>query len=198
MEKSLKQFLNENSVIYKAIWYYINTNGKKSPIGEMNNMSVDDLKGANKIHGSKPKYIKRNGKAINLTTEEFNSLQKSYSIYLKHTSDLYCLDVDMPEIKSLTNLINYNRDFNIFEKCSWVKGNTKGIHIYLKCLNVPTYSSEIDLFKNIKGDLIHKNNNMWEKIDKTVSGSLQTFDFETIKPLLKDEVFNPELTSSQK
>jgi len=168
-----KTFLENNKITYKAIWYFISEKtDKKTPIGEMNNLSLEKLKKESKIHGKRPTYYKVKDERVDLTLNEYDNLERAYSLYLKHTDDLYCLDVDMPEIKSLNDLMKYDKEFKIFKNCSWVKGNTKGIHIYLRVSSFPKLAddnSEIDVFHKIKGDFIHKKNNMWEKNDKRSS-----------------------------
>jgi len=195
---NIDKFLETNNLIYKAVWYFIEAEtGRKTPIGEKNNLSQKELKDSVKTHGKKPTYTKKDGQKIYLSVNEYNSLQKVYSIYLKHTDDLYCLDVDMYHINTLDDLIEQHNEFNIFQGCSWVVGNTKGIHIYLRCTNVPYLSRELKVFKNIEGDFIHRNNCMWEKINKKVAGSIITLDFELIRPFFSDDVFNDSKTKTK-
>ena len=124
---TLKSFLDQNKIIYKAMWYFLRQGGdekKKKPIGEMNNLSVEALKNERKVHGNKPTYYFEKGKGkILLTPPEFDSLQMAHSLYLKHTDDVFCVDIDEPQIKSLNDLIQYNNKFNIFNHTFIIHSN---------------------------------------------------------------------------
>jgi hypothetical protein len=82
---------------------------------------------------------------------------------------------------------------NLLKNCCWVKGNTKGIHIYTRVTNMIEYSNQVDVFKTFKGDFIHSKNNMWEKIDKTIhnyNGSIVTIYPNPMKDELWIEMYN--------
>ena len=135
----------------------------------------------------KERFIKTNEgyDKILLTKEEVKTLTPIYSLFLKHTDNMYCIDVDIPEIKNVDDLIYMisqkidnscsisNLHFKNFKKILknsvWVKGNTKGIHIYSKFENVPIYTDQIDVYKHFTGDFIKNQNNMWESIDKELN-----------------------------
>ena len=194
---TLIEFLDNNKIYYKPIHYFINDITKgKSQIGEMNNLPKEEVINGKKTFGSKPKYYKKAGEKVLLSTAEFESMKQAYSVYLKHTDNLFCIDIDIPSIQTLDDLMK-NKEFQIFKGCSWVKGNTKGIHLYVKVENVPEYTSELNVFKTIKGDFIKRKNNMWERIDKSVIGELKVFQFNEIEHLFLEEVFNPEVKATK-
>ena len=84
-----------------------------------------------------------------------------------------------------------------FKDCCWVVGNTKGIHIYTKINNMIEYTNQVDVYKHFKGDLIHAQNNMWEKTNKEINnynGGITELDYEDIKYLFNDRL-NPRKQS---
>lgn len=205
---SIEAFCKKNGIPVIDIWYYIKeTNGKKTPIGEKNNKPVEEVKttiNKNKkptYHSYKKKsgkndVIDDNGKQVFekrfLTEKEVESLTLSHSLYLKHTENIYCLDIDDINIKSIDDLIQFNADFEFLRGVSYINGNTKGIHIYFKVKNMIEYTNQQNVINHITGDFIKKNN-MWEKHGKIVNGSIDLieFDYEDIK-----HIFNENLTKS--
>lgn len=189
------EFLTNNKIPSSLIWYFIHKDtNKKIPIGEMSNAKKDNIKTTIDIN-TKPNgfYDRYNHQYRNLTKEEKDSLKIANSLYLKHSDEnIFCADFDDENITSIDDLIKINKDFKIFKKCSYLKGNTKGIHIYFIVDNVPEYKSELEVFNHIKGDLIRRKNNMWERADKKIFGSskLIRIDFDSLKPLLNDSFFN--------
>jgi len=171
---TLKNFFTENELLYNYIWYYQILDGKKIPIFEKNSITKEECKekmikqNSNiSYYSNKPtKYFDKSTKKYkDFTNEEKNSLTFTYSVFIKHTDNLYVIDIDEPNIKSLDDLPLF--EYNLLKNHVFVKGNNKGIHIYLKINNIPPYSNQQDIFKNIKGDLL-KTNNCWEKFDKKV------------------------------
>lgn len=212
---NFKTFCETEQIPYLPFYYFIsdsiNDDGsfKKMPIGEKNNLNPEDIKveltKRNKLN--KPfSYPKKDKEEkwinINLSESEIESLTKSYTIFLKHHPSYYCIDVDDKTINSMDNFIKLLNDNNVDETiinhiklCSWAKGNTKGIHIYIKLLNVPNYSNQLDVFNYFLGDLIKKNN-MWEGITKLINyNDIEPIDFNIIKPLFKSEQLNPSIKS---
>jgi hypothetical protein len=100
-----------------------------------------------------------------LTPTEYASLTPTNTLFVRHVPNLYCIDVDVPEIHNMTDFINIT-GCNVLSECCWCEGNTKGIHIYVKIQNLPSYTNQVDVFKNFTGDLISKQNNVWEKMGK--------------------------------
>ena len=46
----------------------------------------------------------------------------------------------------MTDFINIT-GCNVLSECCWCEGNTKGIHIYVKIKNLPSYTNQVDVFK---------------------------------------------------
>ena len=65
------EFLKTEKLIYLPIYYYIDDNSKK----KINGIWSDETP---------------------LSNDESASITEAYSIYLKHTEKLYCVDVDEP------------------------------------------------------------------------------------------------------
>ena len=175
LQTNLKNFFSENKLLYNYIWYYYQTSdGKKIPIFEKNSITKEECRekmikqNSNlNYYSNKPiKYFDKSTKEYrNFTNEEKDTLTFTYSVFIKHTENLYVIDIDDPNIKSLEDLPLF--EYNLLKEHVFVQGNNKGIHIYLKIKNIPSYSNQQDIFKNLKGDLL-RTNNCWEKFDKEV------------------------------
>ena len=199
-KNTICKFLENNKIPNRYIWFYISdATGKKTPIGEKNN-----IKDVNEIKTiidptRKPKqynfynWTTKSWDTYILSKKEFDSLQLAYSIYLKHAPEnIYCIDIDDATIdKDLNKLIEKCPEFAVLKDCSYLEGNTKGIHIYCKIEGLPSNAKELKIFKNIDGDCIRKNNNMWEIASKKFKGSktIQTYQFDDIKSLFNDRIF---------
>lgn len=176
------------------IWYYKGdeTPSKKHPIGEKNNIKMEDFESikekAIKKMIVRPKNTwKRVGNEFvvdhTLSQTEYASLQKTNSLFVKYTPNLYCVDVDEYDITNMTDFIT-KTGFTEFSECCWCVGNTKGIHIYITILDMPQYTNQIDVFDKFNGDLIGRQNNVWEKWSKQIinfNGELISFQYEAIK-----------------
>jgi len=178
-------FCKTENIPFVKCWYYLDSNGDKKPLGEKNNSTIDEIKKIKPITKPKERYIKnKNGEweTILLTKEEQKTLTPIYSLFLKHTENMYCIDIDIPEVNNIEDLIHIidnkidNNEYKYFDSFKtilknsvWVKGNTKGIHIYAKFKNVPEYTDQIDVYKYFKGDFIKNKNNMWEGINKELN-----------------------------
>lgn len=195
LKMSQNEFLKQNNIPHCLIWYFIHKDTKKKiPIGEMSNAKKDDIKTTIKSNQKPLRFYDRHNQQLrDLTTEESNTLTLANSLYLKHSDDnIFCADFDDETINSIDDLIKVNDNFKIFKDCSYLNGNTKGIHIYLIIDNVPEYSSEIDVFNYVKGDLIRRKNNMWEKQSKPINGSskLLRFNYDDVKHLFNNYFIN--------
>lgn len=196
---SLINFCEKENIPYTCIYYYISSStGKKTSIFEQNNKKVDAINKMKKEFYKQPIYNLKGSKEARhkyyLNDAERQSMKKCYSLFLKHTDNFFCIDIDDKNIKSLDD---FNKISNYqFQNCAWIKGNTKGIHIYVKVDDVPYYSNQIDVFKSWKGDFIKNGNNMWETITKKVNNynpsTNQSFNFNEIKDLLNDRFFKIE------
>jgi len=206
---NIKTFLTSEKIPYLPFYYFLQEKEDgtllKKPIKEKNNLTIEEIgeELSKRKNMTKPKsYWKLEKdniyKEIQLTKGELKTLTSAYTIFIKHT-DYYCIDIDDKNIKCLSDFLNEfqkkipdnsldNPDtYNILKKCAWTKGNTKGIHIYIKLKNVPKYSNQQDILNISNGDLI-KINNMWEGIDKEIynySQYTEPFDCDKLKPLFK-------------
>ena len=205
MTTSLLEFLLTENIPFLKIWYYIDEiDGKKMPIGEKNNITMEEMKLNNQKGHYKPSYKKSiknktTGEWIKVpfnSEKEKQSLQQAFSIFLKHTEKLFCIDIDDSNIKNMSDFISQT-GCDTFKDCCWVAGNTKGIHIYTKINNMIEYTNQVDVYQHFKGDLIHAQNNMWEKTNKEINnynGSITELDYEDIKHLFNDRL-NPRKQS---
>lgn len=200
----------ENIPVVKC-WYYLNSKGEKKPLGEKNNLTTEDIKTHKPISKPTKKYDDKTKKYIELTKDEQKSLTEVYSLFLKHTDNMYCIDVDDPEVNNIDDFLKMLDFFkslkssekkhlekfkNIIKNSAWTSGNTKGIHIYVKFKNVPTYTNQIDVYKYFLGDFIRKNN-MWETITKKINnfrGELsEIYEFDDISHMFNEKVKHTKL-----
>jgi P4 family phage/plasmid primase-like protien len=179
--------LESEKIYYHDIYYFLSdVDNKKIPIGEKNNITPDEIELKKNITLSSPKSYYNGSKNIKLTKSELKTLTRAYTIFIKHTPDLYCIDIDDIDINHIDSL-----NEEVLKKFPWVLGNTKGIHVYLKILNVPNFTNQQNVYKNFKGDLIKKNN-MWENKQKALfnfHNNIPQIDFNDIKHIFNDNIF---------
>jgi phage/plasmid-associated DNA primase len=167
-EKKIIEFYEKNNIPYHYIWYFIKNN-TKTPINEYNlaekNEVIKKLKYQNNINYiySLPSLYKENKITLKLTEKDKESLKLCVSGFVKHTSNIYVIDIDDEKIKSPIDLPII---FDILYNSIYIKGNTKGIHIYVKINGIDDYQYQQDVLKYVKGDLI-RHNNIWERCDKS-------------------------------
>ena len=167
-EKKIIEFYEKNNIPYHYIWYFIK-NDTKTPINEYNKAEILDINNTlkkqikTKYEITIPTSYKVNKKYINLTEEDKESLKLCVSGFVKHTQNIYVIDIDDETIKSPTDLPNI---FSKLYNSIYINGNTKGIHIYVKINGLDEYSCQQDVLKYLKGDLIRQNN-IWERCDKS-------------------------------
>lgn len=86
-----------------------------------------------------------------------NPIYSVYSLYMNH-SEFIAIDVDEDNIDNIDK-------FGYFMDCPWKRGNTKGIHIFVKMVNLPDWikvGTDIWKDKKIVVDFIGGNgNNLW-------------------------------------
>lgn len=170
--------------IPKSLIYVIKpTNGNKIPVGEKNNTHPKDID--QKEHKAKlPNLIQH--KKNNIKTTDILDEYYAYSYYLKD-SNIYVIDIDQDiDIEQIYEKIP------LLSELPYLKGNTKGYHLYVDIPDCPLYTNQQDVFKSFCGDLIH-NNNIWEKHDKEVfnwSDDIPTIEFADIAEYLKLEKMN--------
>jgi hypothetical protein len=199
----IQQFLKLENIKAMKIQYYINDKGKKIPIGDLNNMSNEDFDNIDEV--KRQDEIKK--QLFYLSSEKKATLKECYSIFLKHTKNVYVIDVDDDKINSLDDFVNQikiknNKFVEYIQKCPWTKGNIKGIHIYTKIDNIPFYTSETEVYNDFKGDLIgrkneeNKGNNIWETFDKTVynyDDSIPEIEYNQIKTIFNNSINNDKV-----
>lgn len=166
----ISDFIKQQNILTNTIGVFLDDEGEKQQVGEKNDLTIEELN--NLKNGSY--YLTKYGKDIPSKKGEFTKggkkiilsklkqVEKKQSLYLKYTENLYCIDVDNKDIKTI-------EDFGYFTNCIWKEGNTKGIHIYVFINNVPKYSNQQKIWnnENIEVDLI-KQNNMWEDDKKPI------------------------------
>jgi hypothetical protein len=199
----IQQFLKLENIKAMKIQYYINDKGKKIPIGDLNNMSNEDFDNIDEV--KRQDEIKK--QLFYLSSEKKATLKECYSIFLKHTKNVYVIDVDDDKINSLDDFVNQikiknNKFVEYIKKCPWTKGNIKGIHIYTKIDNIPFYTSETEVYNDFKGDLIgrkneeNKGNNIWETFDKIVynyDDSIPEIEYKEIKTIFNKSINNDKV-----
>ena len=197
----IANFASALNIPTHPIWYFKGdeTPSKKHPIGEKNNIKMEDFEEikakAIKKMGWKPKETwKRVGDGYEkdhiLTATEFASLTKTNTLFVKYAPNLYCVDVDEYDIHNMEEFIA-KTGFDGFADCCWCEGNTKGIHIYIQINNMPQYTNQIDVFDKFNGDLIGRQNNVWEKWGKKMmnfNGALVSFEYDTIKSIFNKKM----------
>ena len=202
----LKEFLDYHCIYYLKIHYFIcDKTHKKIPMGEKNNISLNDVisKMNIKVYPKDYYYIENSNKKyekIFLTESELRSRVPAYSIFLKYTKNLFVIDCDEENINTLEDFQKKTEITN-FYNCPWLKGNIKGIHIMVNITNVPDYTNQQNVFKSFIGDFFHSKNNVWERIDKFVENTtnkIPTIDFKDIEKLFNNRFFSKNNNSKEK
>jgi hypothetical protein len=140
----------------------------------------------------KPKY----GDFNNMPLEEVLTRRQprnynNYSLYLKYTKQIFCVDFDYYKKDHWNNANEEDlikcEIYKILkdDNCYHTK-TKKGLHYYCIIKDVPDYSNEVNVYYNddFEIDLIKPIKNMWEQKDRLVQGDkLSEFNFEDIKHL---------------
>tara|TARA_R110000824_G_scaffold387325_1_gene582568 strand:+ start:1483 stop:4167 length:2685 start_codon:yes stop_codon:yes gene_type:complete len=141
--------------VYREIQINIKTDKKgkkyKVPLGEKNNLTIDELKDYARGYGN------------------------SLSLYTKHIPDMYVVDFDTK--KDLDNCELYQ--YLIEKKVAYTE-TTKGYHFYCYIRNLKHFSNEKKIYIDEKYeiDLIGKINNIWETKGRIVNNSDNILDIE--------------------
>ena len=146
---------NDNQAYYRHINIKYNKKGAKIPIGEKNDLSVDEIKN-------------------NRGNTSFNTL----SLALKHIPDLYVVDYDTHDIN-----VNDCEFYDLLNNdCVAYTPTKKGSHYYIKIKNIGKYSQQqkIHIKPSIDVDLI-KINNIWESKDRVITGTIKEYNWDDIK-----------------
>ena len=143
--------------------YKVDKKGKKQkiPLGEKNNLTIEDLKSCTRGYGN------------------------SYSIYTKHIPNMHVVDFDTKV--NLQGCELYN--FLINKKAPYTE-TTKGFHFYTYIKDLPSFSNEKKIYcdPQYEIDLIGKINNLWEtKGRKVINGKegIPSFDWNDMKKYFK-------------
>jgi hypothetical protein len=194
----IQEFIKESQICSFGSWYAIINSKKvalrKGTFGEKNTLGITPIKvedSKSEHHWDNPPIDRMKSKnLILLTEEERQSLVKIKVVFLKHTPLLYCVDVDVVGISSMSDFIQQT-GIRMFENHAWTPGNNKGIHIYVKITDVPAYANQVDVYKTFKGDFMRLTN-VWERIDKKVYGQMQQIPYSTIQQILNEDAMNIE------
>ena len=103
------------------MWYFLRNNNK-IPIFEKNNINLEDAqqtrwRNKNKSSIDDIRTYTKNQEVKNITNDEYKNLIPSYSLYLKHTEDLYVVDVDVYGINSMDDFVEQT-GITMFKKYS--------------------------------------------------------------------------------
>jgi hypothetical protein len=192
--KEISKYYEEHGIAYHYIWYYIDDKSKrKIPIGEYNKAikkTVEQKLYKQNMEGMKMTLNQENKLKL-LNENEKKNMVISYTSFLKHTDNIYCIDIDDVNIKTPLDL---PEEFGKIRLSGYIKGNTKGIHIYIKILNMVIYDNQQDVIKLLKGDLIRENN-IWEKVDKKYNykegyEEIMIIEWDDIKYLFDNDKMN--------
>ena len=148
--------------------YKVDKKGKKQkiPLGEKNNLTIEDLKSCTRGYGN------------------------SYSIYTKHIPNMHVVDFDTKV--NLEGCELYN--FLINKKAPYTE-TTKGFHFYTYIKDLPSFSNEKKIYcdPQYEIDLIGKINNIWEtKGRKVINGKegIPSFDWNDMKKYFNIDYMN--------
>jgi P4 family phage/plasmid primase-like protien len=113
----------------------------------------------------------------------YDNNAKLLSAYLKHSDNIFCLDIDDTNVSNEKIHEMIEDKFGVLPPYSLSR--TKGKpHYYMRILDVPEYSNEVNIFNYCVGDLISRKKNMWEiKAQKiqNFSGELPEFNWNDIQ-----------------
>jgi P4 family phage/plasmid primase-like protien len=192
----LAKFIEIEEIPSHYIWIY-HKNGKKTPIGEKNTADLETVR----TKFSNGHLTKDKPPSSKLNKEERKTLYLAHTLFLKYTDNLFCIDVDDENVTDMEKFRQSTYDeFPKIYQCPFVKGNTKGIHIYVRINGMHSYTDEIDVFEYFTGDCIKDKKNMWEKADKKIenyNGSIPTINYDEIKSIFNEKI-NKEKKKKQK
>jgi len=207
---SIKKFVEINKVPYTNILVLVKEGeNKKYPIYERNNLTIEEIEERNitgliknkngrhtKIILNNPEYVYVSPTEPKYKIKKGDKITHTLSLYLKHTENIYCIDIDDATINNFDTFLNMITDEhikNVLSKCPYTFGNTKGIHIYISIKNMPNYTDQQEVYNFFKGDCIKKNN-MWEYVDKEIYNNhiIPEFEYEQIKSLFNSKINKTE------
>lgn len=103
------------------------------------------------------------------------------------------IDIDEEDV----TIEDVYKKFPALKDSYYLKGNTKGFHIYVHCEDMENIQTEIDVLKYFKGDLI--TDNVWERANKELYGDdLVELSPESIKEISPTFAWKPSKPKSSK
>ena len=153
IEEFYKDIENKtNLTIYRHIDISYNDKGSKIPMGEKNDLSVEDIK-------------------LNRGITSYNTL----SLSVKHIPDLYVIDYDTKDADQCEFYSRLNKDSVAYTETK------KGSHYYIKIKNITPFKNQqkIHIDPTMDCDII-KTNNIWETKGRIVKGSIKEYDWNDI------------------
>jgi hypothetical protein len=150
-------------------------------------------KGYNKLSSDQIKEIRESNKILIYDDNDI----LAFCGFLGLTDNIYCIDIDDENIKDIEDYIkilkinfkNNDKILNIISGLPYIRGNTKGIHIYIKLSNVDKKDIGVDMLKYVRGDFLNKM--IWERTDKEIFNyidKLKEYDYNDIKELIKTDI----------
>lgn len=128
-------------------------NGKKYPVDEKNNMTIDEIK-------------------QNIGQPSRNTL----SLYVKHIPNLYVIDFDTKQLDGC-ELYTKLLDENVART-----ETSKGFHFYVYIHDMKSYTQQQKVYKNNLYDMdLIKKNNIWETKSRTIQGSIKTYSWNDLQ-----------------
>ncbi len=131
-----------------------------------------------------------------LKHQDPNKAFTDYSIYLKHTPGLWCVDVDTKDFGN-SELIN-----RLVESGCYSTETDKGFHFYIKCPDAPTdFTNEVRVFKDFDGDFLGRDMgvNVWEKKTRTIDGNhFMEFEWGDLSQYLDIDKMNEDSSDTKK
>ncbi len=215
-ENKILEFINQNNIPYLPRVYttYVDKKRviKKEIKDDNNNYTIDEInEEINKMKKKQGKYFFCNFYDFDKKTFDIELVRNSilnsdykgnnftkiikekndsiiypvYSLYIKYT-DFVVIDIDEPGIDHIDK-------FEYFKDCPWKRGNTKGIHIFVKVKNLPNWITVgQDIWKDNKYNVDFiggGGNNLWINPEATIynfkdSGDYKVYDWNDIKKYL--------------
>ena len=194
-------FMNANNLSYRCMWYFLRNNNK-IPVFENNKINLEAAQktrwcNKNKSSIDDIRTYSKSQEVKNITDDEYKNLIPSYSLYLKHTEELYVVDVDVYGINSMDDFIQQT-GITMFKNTAWTTGNRKGIHIYTYIKNMVKYSNQQKVFKAFEGDFL-RTNNVWIMRNKIINNtSIESFEWNDIEAIVDVDKMNTETKPSTK
>ena len=143
----------------------IRSGNSKKPIGENNSLTPGQI------------MMNRGNKNLN-----------TFSFYIKHIKDLFCIDFDTKKLNHC-DLYNYLNNNNV----GFVE-TVKGFHYYIYIKNIGDFTNEIKILnQDIDMDLIGNGRNVWETKDREYNGdinNIKSFEWSEVKEFFNIQKMN--------